>query len=1150
MIKMRRFGQKFFSCLVAGWLLLSSFAFNPHHNHQDKAGKTISQVLSEARKIFGVDFIYESGIIPDRKVELDLGKYNSSESFLKELLPPFNLRFKKVLNKTYVIYSSENELKRIMAAFEGKTSPGGALPGEDNASFANNAGYRSITVTGSVTDNVSNAPLAGVSIAVKGSSKGTFTDVQGSFSLSVENENATLVFSLVGYLPQEIALGKRTSLQIVMSPVTQSMNDVVVIGYGTRKRKELTTAISSVSAKDITATPVADAAQALQGRVSGVTIVQNSGAPGGTGGTGIRIRGISSLTGTNNPLIVVDGYPLPDQQSDNVLNSFGTNDIESIDVLKDAAAASIYGVRASNGVVIITTKRGRAGKTTLNVDIYRGVQSAWRLPDMLGAREYAIANSEARVASGLEIIPKLADFNAIEAQYGQGTDWLKEIFRNAAIQNVSVTATGGSEKSQFLLSAGYFKQDGIIYKTDVERFNLRFNGDIKVNNRIRLGSSLSMNKFIERGADTYSPFNSVLILALTAPPTVTPRNTDGTYAGGSGSLDGFNEPNPIYQLEVPQNSFTKYRINGNIFTEIEPVKDLKFKALFGADFNYQENRGFSPATPSTGGRPFVLTGYNTQKGLYPDYLAEFTLTYAKAIKEKHRITTVLGYTYQENRYSYVFAGRGGDFRIKIPVLNDQAFLPTDISQTFNGAEDGINSRFISYIGRINYDFDSRGYIGFSIRRDGSSNFAPLNRWAVFPAVSAGWRLTQEPFMKKFSWINELKVRGSFGYTGNPNVPAYSYLQRVNQGFQYTFGNSSGSGGVVSAAAPSGSYNPEIRWEKNEQVNIGFDATLFKGRANISFDVYQRRSKDLILRVSPPFISGTFEPVPYNTGILQNRGIDVSLGGVIISGKDLRWNANAVLGTYKNEVITLGLGAPLDNGFARINGGSLRTSQGLPANYFFGFVTDGIFQSYAEIAKSPVQTAGSDPTSSTAPGDIKFKDLNGDGVINDQDRTNIGNANPTFTYGLTNTVSWKNLELTIFVQGSSGNKVLNFTRWYTEGGVSNGNYSKEVLNRWTGPGTSNDVPRLVLNDPNGNNRVSDRFVEDASYLRIKNVRLSYTLPTAWTKSLKLNRTQLYGSIQNLLTVTQYTGMDPEVGGGVDIGFYPQARTFLIGATIDF
>jgi len=1012
---------------------------------------------------------------------------------------------------------------------------------------------QNITVSGTVKNNFGN-PLNGATVATTNNTISTVTDAMGLFSIAVPKGSVVNV-SYAGLVSQTFRANSTAAVNVQLEVDQKNIEEVVVVGYGTRKRRDLSTAVSSVAAKEISSVPVADAAQALQGKVAGVTIVQSSGAPGGTGGTGIKIRGISSLTGTNNPLIVVDGYPLPDQSADNVLNSFGTGDIETIDVLKDAGAASIYGVRGSNGVIIITTKRGKAGKTSLSLDVYRGVQEAWELPTSLNAKQYAILNTEARVAGGLAPLPKLLDLNAIESQYGNGTNWLDKIFRRAAIQNVSLTATGGSEKAQFSLSAGYFKQDGIVYRTDFERFNLRFNGDIKVNNHIKIGNSLSMSKYIEHGADTYTPFNSVVILALTSPPTVKPRNDDGTYSGGDGNADGFNEPNPIYQLEVPQNDNVKYRANGNIFAEIGLVKDLKFKALFGADFVLQEINNFSPAVPSSGGRPFAQSGYFAQKSFNPDYLAEYTLTYDKKITARHKLNAVAGYTFQENKFSYVFGGRGGNFRLNIPGLDNQIFTPTDISQIYNGALDGVASRLISYVGRLNYDFDGRGFFGVSVRRDGSSFFAPKNKFAIFPAVSAAWRLTNEPFLENIAWVSDVKVRASFGYTGNPtlanngpNNPAYQQI--INQGFQYTFGNSSGSGGVVPASAVSRSFNPDIKWEKNEQLNVGIDASLFKSRVTVALDVYQRRSKDLILYVAPPFVSGTFEAVPFNTGTLQNRGVDFTLGAILAETKALRWNTDVVVGFYKNKVTSLGLSAPLDGGFSRITGGSLRTTQGQPAQYFFGFVTDGIFQSYEEISKHAIQTAGGDPSTSTAPGDIRFKDLNGDGIINDQDRTNLGNANPDFTYGVTNTINFKNFELKIFLQGSQGNKVLNFTRWYTEGGVSNGNYSNAVIGRWTGAGTSNKMPRLTLQDPNQNNRVSDRFVEDASYFRIKNVRLAYNIPAKLLSRFNVTGTQFYISSQNLLTVTNYTGLDPEVGGAVDYGFYPQARTVLAGISVNF
>ncbi|HNP23155.1 MAG TPA: SusC/RagA family TonB-linked outer membrane protein [Panacibacter sp.] len=1115
--------------------------------YEKKEDSSIPQILSQSRKIFDVDFVYESNILPDVKLYMDVSKYKGVEDFLDELLKPYGLRYKKVLTRTYVIYKNNDELKKMVAAMR-LQNPGDIIP--DFAFNEVEVAAPVRTLTGLIFDQKTGLPVEGVNIVIKGTKLGTTSDRTGSFKINVANDSDVLVFTIIGYAPQEIVVGSNTNIQVQMTATSGTLNDVVVVGYGTRKRKELTTAISSLNAKEIAVTPVADAAQALQGKVSGVTIVQGSGAPGGTGGTQIRIRGITSLTGTNNPLIVVDGYPLPDQGADNVLNSFGTNDIESIDVLKDAAASSIYGVRASNGVIMITTKRGKAGQSKMSVDVYRGLQQAWQLPEMLNAREYAILNSEARIASGLDVIPKLANPDAIEQQYGEGTKWLDEIFRKAAIQSVSLTASGGSDKATYMLSAGYLKQDGIVYNTDFERFNLRFNGDVKVNNKIKLGNTLSLSKFIEHGADTYSAFNSVIILALTSPPTVTPRNADGTYAGGNGNIDGFSEPNPVYNLEVPKTSNTKYRVTGNVFAEWEIIKALKFKTTFGADYAYNDVKSFSPATPSSGGQPITIDGYGQTKVTIPDYLAEYTLTYDKTIKTKHRFNALAGYTFQETQYSILSGGRSGIFNYQIPVLNNAVFLPQNVSQISNYSQDDVTSRFISYIGRLNYTYDNKVYFTGSLRRDGSSNFAPANKFAFFPSFSLAWRISEESFVKEIDWITDLKIRSSFGYTGNPNVIPYSYLTRIDQGFQYPLGNSSGTEGANQGAAPTAPSNPDIKWEKNEQLDIGIDASLFKSKLTIALDFYQKRSKDLILYVVPINVSGNYVSVPYNTGILQNRGIDLTVSGTILSSKKLNWNANLVMSTFKNEVISFGLGTSFDKGFARISGGSLRTDIGMPADFFYGFQTDGIFQTQEEIAKSAVQTPGTDPTNSTAPGDIKFKDINNDGIINEKDRTNLGNSFPKFTFGLNNTITYKGFELRVFIQGSQGNKVLNFTRWYTEGGVSNGNYSKDVINRWTGPGTSNSMPRLILNDPNGNNRVSDRFVENASYLRIKNVRLAYSLPDKWAKVAGLGKIQLYGSIQNLLTFTQYSGLDPEVGGGVDYGFYPQARTFLGGITVDF
>jgi TonB-linked SusC/RagA family outer membrane protein len=1003
------------------------------------------------------------------------------------------------------------------------------------------------TVSGTVTADDDGLPLPGVSILIKGSTTGTTTDANGRYSLQVP-QGATLRFSYIGYTTEEVVVGQQTTINVSLKANLGQLDEVVVVGYGTQERRELSTSISSISAKSITEQPVADPAQALQGRVAGVVVVQNSGAPGGTGGTSIRIRGISSITGTNNPLIVLDGFPLPDQGADNVLNSLSPHEIESIDVLKDAAATAIYGVRASNGVVVITTKRGKAGTSSLNVDIQRGIQQAWRLPELLNAREYATINSEARIAGGDLPLAKLRNLDAIEQEYGEGTRWLDEVFRVAAIQNVALTASGGNEKAQYAFSAGYFQQDGIIRNTDFERFNMRFNGNVNVGSRLKVGNSLTLSRTVERPTDTFSPFNSVILLALTSPPTVRPFNPDGSFAGGIGSIDGFDEPNPVYQLEVPQITNTRFRAITTAFAELELAKGLTMKGNFGVDFLMQNIRVFNPAIPSTGGRPIQITGVTEQTNFNPSYLAEFTLNYQKTFGE-HKVNALAGYMVQDNQFNFLGAGRSGYTRIDLPVLSDAAHVPRNLAEIFNFGGFG-ESRLLSYVSRVNYDFKSRYFLSVTVRRDGSSNFGPGNRFATFPAFSAAWRIGDEDFMSGVPLISDLKLRASYGFTGNQNVAPFAFLARINTGIQYPLGDNSASGGANAGAAPTATPNPNLQWERNGQANVGFDLGLFNNRVEVAFDAYVRRSIDLIFNVPPPDVSGTFEAVPFNTGTMENRGIDLGINTVNIDKNGFRWNTNFTISAFRNEVTDLGLGAPINLDFARIQGGSRRVEAGFPAFYFFGFQTAGIFQTQEEVNAHARQTGGTDPGTSTAPGDIRFVDVNNDGIINDQDRTNLGNSFPNFNYGITNNFSWKNFDLSIFLLGSQGNKVLNFNRWYTESGVSNGNFGREVLNRWTGPGTSNDMPRMILNDPNGNNRVSDRFVEDASFLRIKNVRLGYNLPKVLTEKVSVKRLQIYGNVQNLATFTRYTGFDPEVGGGVDIGFYPQPRTFMLGITADF
>ncbi len=1107
--------------------------------NSQKAKVALTKAFQSLQNRFNVSFLFKDNDLSGKELSAELLEGRDLNTILSAVARETGIRIEQS-GQTVFTVSSE-----IPNSTTSAPNPSNQASTETPTSASSAKDL--VKVKGTVKDEVGE-PVPGATVTVKSTQKTVVTDTEGNFSVDAE-ETDILTIKFLGYEPQEIPVAGRSSISVDLKPSLLLTGEVVVVGYGTKTRKEVSSSISSVGSKEITATPVADAAQALQGRVAGVQIIQNSGAPGGTGGTSIRIRGISSVTGSNNPLIVLDGFPLPDQTSDNILNSINPNDIESIDVLKDAAAASIYGVRGSNGVVMITTKRGKEGKMSINFDAYRGLQSAWNLPKMLDAKEYAVINSEARIASGLAPLNKLSDPNQVQEQYGKGTDWLDEIFRSAAMTNYALTIGGGTDKARYSVSGGYFQQDGIVRGTDFERYSLRFNGDIQASKKLKIGNSITMSRTIETPKNTYDPFNSLLLLAVASPPTVRPYNPDGSYAGGNGQTDGFNEPNPIYDINVPQTTNTRFRTIASVFAEYEIITGLSARVNFGLDFVMQNIRTWSPATPSTGGRPISITGFVDNINYNPSYLGEFTLNYKNSWGD-HNFNALAGYTAQDNNYNTLGAGRNGYVRQDMRVLDDAAIVPQNLTQTYNYGGYGT-ARLLSYIGRVGYDYKGKYVFSFSLRQDGSSNFGPGNKYALFPSASAAWNVSDEPFMEALPVVSNLKVRASIGQTGNQNVAAFAYLQRVNTGIQYPFGNSSGSGGANSAAAPTATKNADIRWEKNQQANLGIDFGLWRNKVSVSVDLYDRRSQDLIFLVNPTATSGTYESSPVNTGTMVNQGVDLTLTTVNTGDNSpVRWSSTLILSTFQNKVTDLGLSAPIFSNFSRISGGGLRVDAGSPVNYFYGYEAEGIFQTREEIANHAVQTPGTNPASSTSPGDIKFKDQNGDGIINDQDRVNLGNSIPNFTFGFTNTVNYKWFELSVFLQGSSGNKVLNFTRWYTEGGVANGNFSQATLNRWTGPGTSNDMPRMVQSDPNQNNRVSSRFVEDASYLRVKNIKLSFTLPATWTKAVTATNIRIYGSCQNALTFTNYTGFDPEVGGGVDFGFYPQARTWLGGLTFDF
>ncbi|MGI4738125.1 MAG: TonB-dependent receptor [Janthinobacterium lividum] len=1085
--------------------------------------QTIESVLNQLEQQLHIRFVYSPTLIgSNRKVTLKLADKPLTQ-VLDELLAPRKIQYE--VRKNHIVLS------------QSKTA--------DN-----------VPVSGRVTQS-NGEPLPGVTVVVKGSTLGASTDAQGNFSLNVP-DGSVLVFSSVGYGRKEVTVnGATTSLSVSLTEDAQALGEIVVVGYGTQERQNVTGAVASISGRAIASQPVADPAQAIQGRAAGVQVVSNSGQPGG-GGTTVSIRGVTSA-GNNAPLYVVDGFPLPSTSDGTELSSINPNDIESIDVLKDAASTAIYGLRAANGVVIITTKRGKAGVATVNFDAYAGQQRVWRQVPLLNAQQFATLNNEARTAGGLTPIAKYANPSSL----GTGTDWLGAIFRPAKIQSYNISTTGGSEKAHYAVSAGYFQQDGTIINTNFQRFTLRANGDVALSKNFRIGNTLALTHQEDRqNNNNNNEFSGVIQLALQAPPTAPIYNADGSFYEFT-SADNYGEENPVTAALRPINKHNRNRVTATFFAELEPLKGLRFRTNVGTDLLFDQTDGFSPSIVGSSKYPTSQAGLTSSSNYNPSYLIENTLTYSRVFAEKHNLTVLVGQSAQQFNYSYLTASRTGYTRNDLQVINQGP-----INAQINNSGDNGTNRLLSYFARVNYEFAGKYLFSAIGRFDGSSAFSQENAIGFFPGVSAGWRISEEEFLKDNTTISNLKLRAGYGKVGNPlNAGTFQYLATINSnnfntngvpGTSYVFGP--GTQNVNTGAAPTRLQSGNLKWENNSQANVGIDLGLYHDRVVASLDLYTRTSPNLIASVPVSSVSGTVENVNINAASSLNRGVDLSITtqNFVSSGNGFTWSTTLNLSLYRNKLESLGSGSPYFGQNTRGGGNLVRYAEGIPFGSFYGYVADGLIQSADQLAALNAKSStGFYQTSGTAPGDIKFADLDGNGVIDAKDQTYIGNPNPKYTYGLNNNFTFKNFDLVVFIQGSQGNQVYNLNRYYTEGGLYGAsNASTLTLDRWTGPNTSNYVPRAVAGDPNQNLRISSHYVEDGSYLRIKLLTLGYTLPKAlFDKLPAVQRVRLYVSAQNLLTLTGYKGFDPELGNqggsfGVDRGIYPQARVLLGGINIGF
>ena len=994
-------------------------------------------------------------------------------------------------------------------------------------------------ITGVVVDQ-NGEPIIGANVIVKGGAAvGTITDADGAFSIDVA-PNATLVVSYIGYNTQEITTGSRSELRIVLAESALGLEEVVVVGYGTVKKRDLTGSVSSVGADDLRKVPVTSFDQAMQGRAAGVQVTQASSAPGGR--VMIRVRGGNSLTSSNEPLYVVDGYPVFAGSSaggngagQNPLSTINTTDIVSIEILKDASATAIYGARGANGVVLITTKRGQQGRTQVTFDGYYGSQMVGHKLDMMNAKEYATLVNEARANDGqAPVFPNPNDlYNFPDvASIGEGVDWQDQIFRSAPVQSYSIGINGGSETNRFSIGGSFFGQDGIIKNSDFQRASARINMDTKLAKNLTLSTNLTASHVwgntgtSEAGGGSTS---SIVWSTISMPPTVPIFQEDGSYTMVNRTPGGTPTSNPIPIVEYSTLYQEIDRILGSFDLDWEIIKNLKLKITFGTDMSSSNRKVYWPKETYQG---FNANGEASQANRkMSSYLNENTLSYSNVFGGKHSVNAVVGYT-RQTFFSQNFSAGSKNFSTDL-YKADNLGAGTIYSAPGSYME---KSSLASYLGRVNYIFNDKYLVTFTARADGSSKFGANNKWAFFPSAAVAWRVSEENFLKGIDQLSNLKLRVSYGTTGNQAIASYSSLATLGN-MNYAFG-----GALNSGVGPNRIPNPDLKWETTATSDIGLDLGLFNNRLNLVIDYYYKKTVDLLWNISTPSTTG-FGSMFRNVGSLENRGIEISLGGDIFVGT-FKWNSQANWSRNRNKVLEIPGFTP--SGHLKVTGSWLEP--GLPVGVWNLLKFDGIFQDAAQLAAGPRSSANDKL------GDARFVDKNGDGKINlTDDRMIVGDPNPDFIYGWSNTFSYKGLDLAIYLQGSYGNDIMNVERAETNISGPWGNQRREILDRWTPNNTNTSVPRArVTVDPLI--LQSDWLIEDGSYTRVKTITLGYT----FNKIPFMSSLRVYVSGNNLLTFTNYTGFDPEVNTmgnnnlqfGVDYTAYPSSKSFMVGLNAAF
>ncbi|CAN5659297.1 TonB-dependent receptor [soil metagenome] len=1005
-------------------------------------------------------------------------------------------------------------------------------------------------VSGKIT-NASGNPVAGATIVVKNTTSGTSSSETGAYSIAVPTGKSTLVISSVGFKTKEITVNGQATINVVLEDDKNELSQVVVIGYGVVRKSDLTGSVSSIKAEDLKAVPATSFDQAMQGRAAGVQVTQTSGKPGSE--ASIRIRGTSSINAGNEPLYVIDGLLISSDAGDmttgvtlgpriGALSAINPNDIESIEILKDASATAIYGARGANGVVLITTKRGRAGAGAVSFDMYYGVQDVANKLDLLNAAQFANLVNDAKLnayQTPVYVNPK---------NLGTGTDWQEELYRRAPMSSYQLSFSGGDDKTKYSISGGYFDQDGIVINSNFKRYSFRVNLDREVNKKLTVGNSVTYANIASSGvltnAGTIVP--GVVSSALLFNPVLPVH--DSTVKGGYTFQNdrGKNLGNPIADAEQYNSYSTSSRILGNIYARYKIIPDLEFKTSFGIDgFNQKEN-SFGPnylkRTQASQGEASV----STVQGL--TWLSENTLTYNKRLNDKHAINVLAGFTTQKFRnesllaYAFEFPDDRTGYHNIAAGLRPQ--------KPFNGESQWT---MVSYLGRINYSLLDKYLFTATGRFDGSSKFADGNKYGFFPSGAFAWRVMKESFMKDVKAISDLKFRASYGVIGNQAIPPYQSLALIGPYGEGVFNSSNGSQ-VYTGREPLTYVNKNLKWESTNQLDIGLDVSILRDRITLTADYYHKKTYDLLLSTPIPTTSG-FPTTVLNVGNITNDGVEFDIRSYNLTGA-FKWNTSLNFSVNKNNITDLNT----ETDILLLGGSLLRKGESIGT--FYGYIFDGIFQTDKEAATSAV-LLGQEPTSSDSSarakaGDRKYRDINNDGKIDANDRAILGTAQPDFTFGFNNAFSYKNIELSIFFQGSKGNKIANFNSLDLLSFTGQNNVRAEAgLNRWTADNPGNKYPRA-----NAATRdvgvFSSAIVEDASYLRLKNVTLAYRIPSSLLDKIKIKSFRVFVAATNLWTLTNYSGYDPEANTygqsttliGIDAGGYPQARTYTVGLNVGF